>query len=646
MPARRPKRSYVLPVVAILAVAAPLATFTMGDSARYDAANESELAAVPAQLVEAALAAAPDVVLPLDELTGLDLPDLRLSDLRMLPLPESVPVPPGIPAPPGVALPSQVPLPKLTPGQSTRFIADPTRLEPGTTPDTPALTPGALPAEYADLVGTQVKQIAREQPFSMVALTAADLAGTNAMVRAAAADGSWGPWFDAEPVDTGASDHSGPPRVDGTEPVYVGSTNLVQVLVTKARQPGATITPIAEQVDPAHGIPDLTAVLIDPGRADIDGGLAEVAGALPDGGPRVISRAQWGADESMRCMDPTYDDMLGGFTVHHTAGRNDYSRAESAGIVRAIYAYHAETMGWCDIGYNALVDKYGQIFEGRAGGLDRPVQGAHAGGFNENTAGVALMGDHESEAPTSVALNAVGQYVGWRTRIAGLDPKGQTLMYSEGTEYTPYAEGEEVELPIVFAHRDVGNTSCPGDAAYAMMDRIRDIAAGGPAQSTPDTATGADLDALVDLTGRLLRMVNDNIIARYYAEKGGAASSLGDAVSEPLPAAQGQQYAKFANGYVYTGPSGQVVEVLGAILDRFLQLGADAGVLGLPLANAYPVPDGLRADFQYGSLILNQLTGIVTTVWKTYNDTYQEEMRKNPAGAPIPDPAPAPAPAG
>nr|WP_067649309.1 N-acetylmuramoyl-L-alanine amidase [Nocardia harenae] len=640
MPSRKPKRSYVLPVVAILAVAAPLATFTLSDSARYDAANESELAAIPAQLAEAALSAAPDVVLPLAELTGLDLPDLRLSDLRMLPLPESVPVPPGIPAPPGVALPSRVPLPRLG---GTRFIADPGRLEPGTSPATPALTPGALPAEYADLVGAGVKQISREQPFSMVALTAADLSGTSALVRAAAPDGSWGPWFDAEPVDTGASDHSGPPRTEGTEPVYVGSTNAVQVLVTRAAQPGPSITPIAEQIDPAHGTPDLTAVLIDPGRADIDGGLSEIAGALPDGGPRVIGRAQWGADESIRCSEPTYDDMLGGVTVHHTAGRNDYTRAESAGIVRAIYAYHAETLEWCDIGYNALVDKYGQIFEGRYGGLERPVQGAHAGGFNENTAGVALMGNHEAEAPTSVAINAVGQYVGWRTRIAGLDPKGETLMYSEGTEFTPYAEGEEVALPIVFAHRDVGHTTCPGDAAYELMDRIRDIAAGGPEMSTPQGNSSADLNALANLTGKLLQMVNENIIARYYAEKGGAASPLGDAVSEPLPATQGQQYARFTNGYVYTAPTGQVVEVLGAILDRFLQLGADAGVLGLPLANAYPVPDGLRADFQHGSLILNQITGIVTTIWKTYNDTYQEEMRKDPAAAPLPAPAPAPA---
>lgn len=146
-------------------------------------------------------------------------------------------------------------------------------------------------------------------------------------------------------------------------------------------------------------------------------------------------------------------------------------------------------------------------------------------------------------------------------------------------------------------------------------------------------------------------MVHENIIARHWSATGGPNGPLGGAQSDVLPAAQGQQYAKFTNGYVYTAPNGQVVEVLGTILDRFLQLGADAGILGLPTTNAYPVPDGQRADFQYGSLILNQLTGIVTTVWKTYNDTYQQQVNRNrngavagpaPAGVPAPDGAQAP----
>ncbi|MGY2007130.1 N-acetylmuramoyl-L-alanine amidase [Nocardia gipuzkoensis] len=704
---RKPKRSYVLPVVTTLAVAAPLATLALDDSTDYRSANTTSSAAVPAELAEVALTNAPDIVLPLRELTGLSLPDLHLSDLRMLPIPEPIPIadsaplPPGVPRPEEMRLPSSdsgqtsgpnissrtadrpnspaQPIPERAPG-SVRFIADPARLQPGTTPDTPALSPGAVTPQLMSQVGAQVKELSSETPFSMVALTAKELADTTATIRARQPDGTWGPWYDAEPVDTHRTDRSGPGPTNGTEPIYVGDTNAVQVLVTRKQAAAETIRPVAETApivgdpaaqagDPAgQPVPrsddqaqqpaDLTAVLIDPGRGAVDGALHNVTAELPGGGPSVITRAQWGADESIRCDQPTYDDHIGGVTVHHTAGRNDYSKSESAGIVRAIYTYHAKTLGWCDIGYNALVDKYGQVFEGRFGGLDRPVQGAHAGGFNENTSGVALMGNYESEQPTEASIEALGAFIGWRAKVAGLDPKGHTTMYSEGTSFTPYAQGEAVRLPIVFAHRDVGNTTCPGDAAYALMDRIRDIAAGAPGaprtyDSQPPASGESDVAALAALTTKLLNMVHDNIIARHWSQSGGPNGPLGPARSEVLPALHGRQYAQFSNGYVYTAADGQVVEVIGTILDRFLQLGADAGILGLPLRNAYPVPDGLRADFEHGSLILNQLTGIVTTVWKTYNDTYREEMSRNPVAARVsapvggrastPDSAPVPA---
>ncbi len=773
MPYRRPKRPFILPVVTTLAVTAPLAGLVLRDTPDYRSANESNLAAIPAQFAEVALSSAPDVVLPLRELTGLNLPDLRLSDLRKLPLPRSVHVPPGLPLPPGVQLPSEIPLPQFgetrptavqpaprrpsagnpgfiagphdgspadpgtapvpagpdpapgsgsapkpadagspsapaAPGSATtdsgKFpSADPA---PGTDPAAPALTPGGVPPELADQLGAQVKELTRETPFSMVALTARDLSGTSAMIRARTPEGTWGPWFSTEQVDTRRNDHATADRT-GTEPIYVGRTNAVQVLTTRkaaapiqapvegetasapaqdaptqgeaattpaqdgtAPLPGDTApTPAQDGTAPAQGegatappaggparsgdpaqmtAAALSAVLIDPGRGAADENLSAVAAPVSGGGPKVITREQWGADESLRteCGEPTvYDDGVGGITVHHTAGRNDYSRAESAGIVRAIYAYHAKTLNWCDIGYNTLVDKYGQIFEGRYGGLDKAVQGAHAGGFNENTSGVALMGDFESEPPTDAAIQAAGQFIGWRSRVAGLNPMGKTTMYSEGTEFTPYAQGEAVQLPTVFAHRDVGNTTCPGDAAYALMDRIREIAAssGGSVgtragnNTSPRTQrTQTDLAALADMTTKLLGMVGENAVARYWSTQGGPDGHLGAPASEPQPTKDGGQYAKFANGYVYATPDGKVVEVVGNILDRFVQLGAETGLLGLPLGNAYPVPDGLRSDFQYGSLILNQVTGIVTTLLK---NSQQHQMRTPTLGQ-NPEPLP------
>lgn len=669
----KPKHSYVLPVVTTLAVAAPLATL-MPSHPGVEPAGDNELAAVPAELAEVGLDNAPEIVLPLDELTGLQLPNLRLSDLRKLPLPSTIPVPSDLPAPPGTELPDEIPLPEhnseqtpnsespahSAPGGHTAgagFIADPSTA--GSNSDTPALEPGAIPEELESRVGAQVKQLSREEPFSVVALTADDLTGTTTMVRAQQADGSWGRWFEAEPIDGQPAATDG---TAGTEPVYVGNTDTVQILVTHEPTEART-EPAAEpmgrvpagQQSSDSAAPDVKAVLIDPGSGTADGSLNTVAAALPGGGPNVISRKQWGADESVRCEEPTYDDGLGGVTVHHTAGRNDYSKSESAAIVRAIYTYHAKTLGWCDLGYNALVDKYGQVFEGRFGGLDKTVQGAHAGGFNENTSGVALMGTHETEKPTNQAMEAIGQFIGWRTRVAGLDPKGKTTMYSEGTEFSRYPQGQAVRLPTVFAHRDVGTTSCPGDAAYAQMDRIRDIAASAAAPPKEDAGTApkedppkeqqppkderrsasrSDLAHLASLTSKLLTMVNDNVIAKYWASTGGPDGPLGDAASEVMPATQGQQYAKFVNGTVYTAPGGQVHEVNGKLLDRFLELGGDSGDLGLPRTDAYSVPDGKRTDFQNGSLVLNELTGIVTTIWRTFSEDQQQDQSTSPPQPP------------
>lgn len=198
---------------------------------------------------------------------------------------------------------------------------------------------------------------------------------------------------------------------------------------------------------------------------------------MPGQAPPIISRAEWGADESLRCGSPQYDNGIRAAVVHHTAGSNDYSPLESAGIVKAIYTYHSKTLGWCDIAYNALVDKYGQVFEGSAGGLTKAVEAFHTGGFNRNTWGVAMIGNFDDVPPTPVQLRAVGRLLGWRLGMDGVDPKGTVQLESAGSHYTTYAAGTVATLPTIFTHRDVGNTDCPGNAAYALMDEIRDIAA-------------------------------------------------------------------------------------------------------------------------------------------------------------------------
>ena len=140
------------------------------------------------------------------------------------------------------------------------------------------------------------------------------------------------------------------------------------------------------------------------------------------GSPLIISRAELGrgrADPPRK--KPRYADAVRFAVVHHTAGSNSYTRAQSASIVRGIQRYHVLANGWDDIGYNFLVDKYGQVFEGRFGGVDRNVVGAHAQGFNQGSVGVALIGNYDSASITPAARAALtvsspGAWT-WRTSI-------------------------------------------------------------------------------------------------------------------------------------------------------------------------------------------------------------------------------------
>jgi hypothetical protein len=188
------------------------------------------------------------------------------------------------------------------------------------------------------------------------------------------------------------------------------------------------------------------------------------------GSPKIIPRAGWGADESIRRAPPLYAPALQYALVHHTAGTNDYSAAESPAIVRAIEVYHVKGNGWNDIGYNFLVDKYGQIFEGRYGGVDKNVIGAHAEGFNTGSTGVAVLGTYSSSAPPQAALTALESLLAWRLDIAHVDPLSTLTVMSGGNPRFPV--GAPVFLRAISGHRDTGFTDCPGNALYAKLGAI------------------------------------------------------------------------------------------------------------------------------------------------------------------------------
>ncbi len=193
---------------------------------------------------------------------------------------------------------------------------------------------------------------------------------------------------------------------------------------------------------------------------------ADLAGAPP-----IITRAGWHADESIRRAAPYYADSVHYAIVHHTAGSNSYTKAQSASIVRAIELYHVQGNGWNDIGYNFLVDKYGQVFEGRYGGMTRPVIGAHAEGFNTGSVGIALIGDYSSTSITPAARAALVSLIAWRLDLDHVDPASSVVRISSGNPR--FAAGKAVTLHAISGHRDVYPTSCPGQSLYAQLPSIR-----------------------------------------------------------------------------------------------------------------------------------------------------------------------------
>jgi uncharacterized protein with LGFP repeats len=454
--------------------------------------------------------------------------------------------------------------------------------------------------------GETIREVHQDTPFSLVALTAADLSGTSARLRAKKADGSWGPWYATETLD-GVGDGSS----RGTEPVFVGLTTTVQISVTRAA--GATASG-PQQTETSTANPDLgyvpattdqpfgqnvNAVLISPPMAPVGDLPIPSAAAAPGQPPNIITRSQWGADEAMRCPNTVYDDGMRAGVVHHTAGSNDYGPQDSAAIIQSIYAYHTRTLGWCDIAYNALVDKYGQVFEGRAGGMTRPVEGAHTGGFNKNTWGVAMLGNFDVVPPTPIQLRTVGRLMGWRLGMDHVDPRGTVVLTSAGGSFSHFPRGASPTLPSIFTHRDVGITECPGNAAYAIMDQIRDIAARFNEPPAPPSLTD------------LLR--GGAILARWES-MGGPTSPLGAPKSPEAAGAGSARYATFERGAVYWSPKSGAEPVTGAIYDAWASLGYERGALGLPTSGEIQEPQWIVQNFQHGTLNFDREKGTVKRV--------------------------------
>ncbi|MEU2056876.1 peptidoglycan recognition protein family protein [Streptomyces bungoensis] len=195
--------------------------------------------------------------------------------------------------------------------------------------------------------------------------------------------------------------------------------------------------------------------------------------------PRILPRSAWLDPVSARRTQPPprYDDRVVAVLLHHTETPDDYACADAPRLIRALYAAQTGLRSWDDIGYNFLVDHCGTIYEGRAGGVDRPVTGAHTQGFNHRTAGIGVLGTFGAGALVPPAMtDAIAALAAWKLGLADVDPRSAVVLVSSDSG-SRFPAGTPATLPAVAGHDDVSATSCPGAALTARLPAIREAAA-------------------------------------------------------------------------------------------------------------------------------------------------------------------------
>jgi hypothetical protein len=304
--------------------------------------------------------------------------------------------------------------------------------------------------------------------FDLLGVRGEGRLGLGLEVRVRTRHDAWSPW-----VRLGDGHHHRPDTGTGahaSDPVWTGGSDELQLRAARR---------------PAHGL-QVHFVAI-PAAAKRHGARASIAAAhaaQAGGQPPIIARADWGGDAVKPRADPAYGDVQLAF-VHHTVSANDYAATDSAGIVLSIAKYHRDANGWNDLGYNFVVDRYGQIFEGRAGGIDQAVIGAQAQGYNSHSTGIANIGTFSDVGQTDVALDAIAKLIAWKLPLHGAPVLGEVVLTSAGGEDNRYKSGTPVTFQRISGHRDGDSTECPGNALYAQLPALRTRTAAIAPSATP-----------------------------------------------------------------------------------------------------------------------------------------------------------------
>ncbi|WP_456698717.1 SpoIID/LytB domain-containing protein [Aeromicrobium sp. P5_D10] len=455
------------------------------------------------------------------------------------------------------------------------------------TTDVPAVAPA--PETSPHRVVARLDQT-ETSPFRMIGVTwAPNSAASDVTVEVRTrTDGTWSGWT---PLEVDSDESTGNP---GTEGWWVGKADGVAARVTSAKgtPKDVKITTIdtGDAAEAEAATPASWSGPVD-GVADAVQTAAEGSPAYTPK-PSIMTRGSWGAAKGTSCDSPISGDRTRGVIVHHTAGSNSYSKADSKAIVRSTQAYHMKARKWCDIGYNFLVDKYGQIFEGRAGGVDRAVRAAHSGNLavNTYTMGVSMMGNYDVTRPSAALKDAMVKLIGWRLGTNYLPAKGT---YSLGGK----------TLNMIAGHRNVISTACPGKYGYAWLSEkggLRDRAANYIAKySTPVKTRWKALGSAK--TGAIF----------IGESKSSTGSRLWTKSMELL--SEGNSTARIVSG---------------TFLTEYNRMGSRTGALGYPRSDAAAVTGATRQIFKKGRIYLPKgkskaysMTGAISTMYVALGET-------------------------
>lgn len=310
--------------------------------------------------------------------------------------------------------------------------------------------------------------------------------------------GSWSSWFNFASSDYHQPDVSdGSDARFGTDPLLTGLANGVELKMLGGRAlapKDLRLTLINSEITQQDKVvaSSSRSALSKSGFSSMFSSDALPAGSVttPSGTvvvkPKIVTRAEWGANETWRDRVPKMGKTIKAGIVHHTASTNNYTAEQSPAQMRILYAYFTKSLKYADMGYNFLVDKYGTIYEGRSGctyksttpcdGAAMPAQGAHTAGFNVDTFSISAIGNYDVLAPANptAMVESISALMAWKLAPYGLDPNANTKITSTDTSgSSKYRKGQVATIKVISAHRDVGRTACPGRYLYPYMDDIR-----------------------------------------------------------------------------------------------------------------------------------------------------------------------------